>query len=117
MYNDLLHSSGNYPADKIEEWITFALIHARLYLSESDNEQDGKSAVSKKSIHPVVVEDLSSLSAINVSVLDTSNVVCCLIFTSDRFLPNDPLSSDDMVDRDNDSMLGIGGGDTNIYEG
>ena len=34
-----------------------------------------------------------------------------------RFLPNDPLYSDDMMDLDNDSMLGIGGGDTNIYEG
>ena len=33
------------------------------------------------------------------------------------FLPNDLLSSDDMVDLDNDSMLVIGGGDTHIDEG
>ena len=59
----------------------------------------------------------SSLSAITVSVLATSNVVCCWIFMSIRFLTNDPLSSDDMVDWDNYSMLGIGGGDTNIDEG
>ena len=44
MDNDLLHSSGHYPADKIEERITFVLIHARLYLSESDDELDNKSA-------------------------------------------------------------------------
>ena len=37
MDNALLYVSGNYPADKIEERITFALIHARLYLSESDD--------------------------------------------------------------------------------
>ena len=47
----------------------------------------------------------------------TFNVVGCWIFMSDRFLPNNTLSSDDMVDRDNDSMLGIGCGDTNIDEG
>ena len=35
--NDLLHASGHCPADKIEERITFALIHARLYLYESDD--------------------------------------------------------------------------------
>ena len=44
MDNDLLHVSGHSPADKIEERITFALIHARLYLSESDDERDEKSA-------------------------------------------------------------------------
>ena len=31
----VLHTYGNSPEDKIEEWITFALSHARLYLSES----------------------------------------------------------------------------------
>ena len=46
MDNDLLHASGHFPADKIEERITFALIHARLYLFESDYEQDEKSATS-----------------------------------------------------------------------
>ena len=34
MYNDLLHASGHYPADKTEEQITFALSHTRLYLYE-----------------------------------------------------------------------------------
>ena len=37
-YNDLMHVSGHYQADKIEERITFALSHARLYLFESDGE-------------------------------------------------------------------------------
>ena len=56
----------------------------------------------------------SVLKAITVSVSDNSDVVGCWIFISARFLPNDLLSSDDMVDIDNDSMLGIGVGDTNI---
>ena len=43
MENALLHASGHYAADKTEEQITFALSHARLYLSESDDEQDNKS--------------------------------------------------------------------------
>ena len=38
MDNAPLHASGLYPADKIEERINFALSHARLYLSESDDE-------------------------------------------------------------------------------
>ena len=44
MYIALLHASGNYPADKIDERITFALHHARLYLAESNDEEDDKSA-------------------------------------------------------------------------
>ena len=44
MDNALLHASGQSPADKIEERITFSLSHARLYLSESDDEQENKSA-------------------------------------------------------------------------
>ena len=44
MDNDLLHAYGHYPADKIEERITSALITACLYLVESDDEQDNKSA-------------------------------------------------------------------------
>ena len=43
MHHALLHSSRHSPADKIEERNTFALIHARLYLAESDYEQDDKS--------------------------------------------------------------------------
>ena len=42
MYNDLLHDSVHSPSDKIEERIPFAFIHARLYLYESDDEQDDK---------------------------------------------------------------------------
>ena len=44
MDNALLHTSGNSPADKIEERITFDLSHARLYLAESDDEWDDKSS-------------------------------------------------------------------------
>ena len=40
MYNYLLRVSGVYPADKIEERITFALSYARLYLSESYDHWD-----------------------------------------------------------------------------
>ena len=39
MDNALLHASVHYPADKIEERVTFAFIHACLYLAESDDEQ------------------------------------------------------------------------------
>ena len=44
MYNSILHAYGNYPADKIEERITFALCHVCLYLAESDDDWDDKSA-------------------------------------------------------------------------
>ena len=40
MYNDMLHAAGLSPVDKIEERITIALYHARLYLSESDGDWD-----------------------------------------------------------------------------
>ena len=96
--------------------MSFVLSHACLYLSESDDKKDDKSAA----VNDISCGDggySSSLSAIDTYVLATSDVVCCWIFMSDRFLPNDPLSRDDMVDWDNVSMLGIGGGDTNIDEG
>ena len=44
MDNALLHVSGYPPEDKIEERINFTLSHARLYLFESDDEQDENSA-------------------------------------------------------------------------
>ena len=44
MDNAILHASGHYPEDKIEERITLALSHARLYLFESYDERDDKSA-------------------------------------------------------------------------
>ena len=44
MDNDLLHASGHSLVDKIKKRITVALIHARLYLAESDDEIDNKSA-------------------------------------------------------------------------
>ena len=47
----------------------------------------------------------------------TSDLVGCWLFPSSRFLSNDPLSSDDMVDWENHSLLGIGGGETNVDEG
>ena len=42
MYNALLHASGHYPTDKIEERINFALSHERLYLAEPDDEWENK---------------------------------------------------------------------------
>ena len=72
MDNALLHASGHSPADKIEERITFALSHARLYLAESDDEQDNKSAAAKKiDISCGGGGSSSLLSAITASVLDT----------------------------------------------
>ena len=69
MYNALLHAPGHSQADKIEEWITFALIHARLYLSESDDERDDKSAATNTfNISCGGGVSSSSLSAITVSV-------------------------------------------------
>ena len=76
MDNALLHVSGHSPADKIEERITFDLSHACLYLSESDDEQDDKSAA----VNNISCGDggySSSLSAIDTYVLATSDVVCC----------------------------------------
>ena len=73
--------------------------HARLYLSESDDEQDYKSdAANTFNISYGGGGSSFSLLAITVSVSATSDIVGCLIFTSARFLPNDPISSDDMVD-------------------
>ena len=44
IYNALLHASGHFQYYKIEEQINFALSDARLYLSESYDELDEKSA-------------------------------------------------------------------------
>ena len=78
MDNALLYAYGHHPEDKIEEWITFAFIHAHLYLAESDDERDDKSeAANTFDISCVGGGSSSSLSAITVSVLATSNVVCC----------------------------------------
>ena len=82
--------------------------HARLYLAESDYERDDKSAV----VNTFYIScggggSISSLSAIIVSVLDTSDVVYFWILISSRFPQNYPLSNDDLVDWDNDSMLGV----------
>ena len=112
MYNDLLHASLHYPEDKLEEQITF------VFLAESDDEWDDKSDAAKTfNISCGGGGYRSSLKSINVSVSAASDVVCCWILLSALFLPNDPISSDDMVDWDNDLMLVIGGGDTNIHEG
>ena len=43
MDNALLHASVHSPEDKIRERITLNFSHARLYLSESDDERDDKS--------------------------------------------------------------------------
>ena len=78
MDNAPLHVSAHFPDDKIEEWMTFSLSHARLYLAESDDERDDKSDAAK-------IFDIScggggyssSLLAITVSVSDTSDIFCC----------------------------------------
>ena len=91
--------------------------HGHIYLVESDDEQDDNYAAANT--FNISCDDGSScysLSAINFSVSATSDVVWCWIFTSALFIPNDPLSSDDMVDWENYSMLGIGSGDTNNDE-
>ena len=78
MDNALLCASGLSLEDKIEERIYFALCHARLYLAESDDERDNKSAAASTfdtSCGGGV--SISSLPAINVYVLDTSDVVGC----------------------------------------
>ena len=78
MDNALLHASGHYPVDKIEERITFASRHARLYLSESYDEQDDKSTAAITFYICCGDRGYSySLSAITVSVFDTSDLVCC----------------------------------------
>ena len=85
MDNSLLHASVNLPADK--------------YLAESDDERYNKSDAANTFDQSCGGGgSSSSLSAITFYVLATYNVVCCLIFTSYRFLSNDPQSSDDMVD-------------------
>ena len=48
MDNDPLHASIHYPADKIEERITFALCYACLHLTESDDERDAKFVAANK---------------------------------------------------------------------
>ena len=78
MDNALLHAPGNSPADKIEEQITFALIHARLYLAESDYEWDWKSATANTFVISCGCEGYrSSLKTITVSVVATYDVVGC----------------------------------------
>ena len=78
MDNALLHAYRNYSADKIEVLITFDLSHAHLYLSESDDEQDDKSAAANTFDRSCGDGgSRSSLSAIVVSVSDTSVVVRC----------------------------------------
>ena len=113
-----MHARGHSPLDKTKERITFSLIYTPLYLTESYDEQyDNYAAANTFNICCGGGVSRSSLIAITVFLSDTSDVVYCWIFTSARFLTNDPLSSDDMVDWDNDSMMGIGGEDTNIDEG
>ena len=77
MNNAILHASGYPQADKIEDRIMFALGHARLYLAESYDEQDDKSA----NANTLYIScgggvSRSSLSAIPDYVSYTSNVVC-----------------------------------------
>ena len=99
MYNDLLCASGHSPENEIEKRIPFTLCHAHLYLTKSYYDWDNKSAaLSTLDISCEGGGSRSSLSAIAVYLLDTSDVVGCWIFLSAQFPSNDPLSSDDMVD-------------------
>ena len=60
---------GNYPANKIKEWINFALRHANLYLAESYDKWEDKSAASNTfNISYGDGGSSSSLSAITVYV-------------------------------------------------
>ena len=78
MDNALLHASGNPPVDKIEDRITFALRHERLYLFESYDERDDKYAAANTfDISCGSGGSSSSLSATTVYVLDTFDAVCC----------------------------------------
>ena len=78
MDNSLLNASGQSPADKTEERITFASSHARLYSAESDDEQDNKSAAANK-LYILCGGGgySSSLSSTTVYILATSNVGFC----------------------------------------
>ena len=81
MDNSLLCVYGHSPADEIEERINFALVYARLYLAEPDDEQDENSdAANTLDISCGGGGSSSSLSAISVSVSSSPDVVCCLIF-------------------------------------
>ena len=71
-----MRASGHPPADKIEERITFTMIHACLYLAESHDEQYNKfDAENTLYISCDGVGYSSSLSVITVSVSATSDVV------------------------------------------
>ena len=76
--NALLNASRHSPADKMEELITFALSHTCLYLAESYDERDDKSdAANTFDISCDGGGYSSSISAITISVLDTSDAACC----------------------------------------
>ena len=99
MDNALLHASGHSPEHKIEERITFTSSNACLYLSESYDELDDKSAaVNTFDISYAGGGSISLLSDITVSLSSTSGVACCLIFTSYLFLPKYPIPNNYMVD-------------------
>ena len=76
MDDSILRAFGRSLADKIEERITFSLSHARLYLDESDDERDDKSASANTfNIYCGDGGSISSLSAITVSLSSTSYIV------------------------------------------
>ena len=78
MNNALLYEYVNYPEDKIEEQITFALIHANLHSYESEDEQDDKSTAANAFDRSCGDGgSSSSLSDIVVSVSATSDVFFC----------------------------------------
>ena len=78
MDNYVLNASVIFPSDNIEHRITFAVVHARLYSAESDDERDNKSAAENKFDRSCGDGGYSSsLSSIFVSVSDNSDVVRC----------------------------------------
>ena len=78
MVNAVLHASGDSSPYKIKERITFALSLALLYLDDSDDELDDKSAAANTfDISCGGGGFRSSLSDRIVSVPATSDAVCC----------------------------------------
>ena len=83
MDNALLHASGLSPADKIEEWVTFALCHARLYLAESDgmsrvvnhnyHEFCNMNDPSSMFISPPPITNIESLSQSAIASIDSGS--------------------------------------------
>ena len=108
----------NFPRRKNRRTNSFRPVPCTFYFTISCDDWDDKSATANTFVISCGGKSyIYSLPFVTVSVLSTSNVVGCWISPSARFLSHDPLSSDDILDWENDSMLGIGGVETNVDEG